>query len=86
MKKTIIGFASLVLATGSVVFAAQRVSAARHPNLAAAQRLCDDAVLKIDAAQRANEFDMGGHAKKAKELLAEASEEIKQAALAANAH
>ena len=34
--------------------------------------------------QRTNEFDLGGHARRAKELLVEASEEIKQAALAAN--
>jgi hypothetical protein len=84
-KKAIIGGISMLLLTGAGVYAQGRVSAKKHPNLAAAQRFCDDAIAKISAAQVANEFDMGGHAKKAKELLAEASSEIKQAALAANA-
>ena len=60
------------------------VSAARHPNIAAAQRLCDQAFAKITAAQQANEFDMQGHAQKAKELLDQASRELKAAAMAAN--
>jgi hypothetical protein len=58
----------------------------RHPNLQAAQRLCDQAYQKITAAQQANEFDMGGHAAKAKELLDQASREIKEAAESANEH
>jgi hypothetical protein len=56
----------------------------RHPNLAAAQRHIEQALTKIDDAQRANEFDLGGHAKKAKELLDEAYKEIKEAAHFAN--
>jgi hypothetical protein len=56
----------------------------RHPNLAAAQHLSDQAFQKIADAQRANEFDMGGHAQKAKELLDEASKELKEAATTAN--
>jgi hypothetical protein len=39
---------------------------------------------KITAAQEANEFDMNGHAAKAKELLDQASRELKLAAEAAN--
>ena len=62
----------------------QNVSAGRHPNLAAAQRLCEQAWQKIGAAQEANEWDMQGHAAKAKQLLDEASKELKQAAEAAN--
>ena len=85
MKKAIVGGVSMLLLTGTAIYAQGRVSAAKHPNLAAAQRYCDDAIAKITAAQQANEYDMGGHAKKAKELLTEASSEIKQAALAANA-
>jgi len=85
MKKSIVAAVSLLLLSGSAVVAAQgRVSAKLHPNLAAAQRNIDDAIAKITAAQSANEWDMGGHAKKAKELLAEASAEVKEAALAAN--
>jgi len=60
------------------------VSARRHPNLAAAQRLVTQAWEKVGAAQRANEFDMQGHAQKAKELLDEANRELKLAAEAAN--
>ena len=58
----------------------------RHPNLAAAQRLCEQAIQRVDQAQHANEFDMSGHAQKAKDLLAEASRELKEAAVAANEH
>jgi hypothetical protein len=86
MRNVLIGTGLVVLA-GTLAFAqkpAHNVSAARHPNLAAAQRLVGDAYQKINAAQQANEFDMGGHAAKAKELLSQASEELKQAALAAN--
>jgi len=62
----------------------QDVSGRRHPNLAAAQRLVSQAWDKIGAAQQANEFDMQGHAAKAKELLDQANRELKLAAEAAN--
>jgi hypothetical protein len=62
----------------------RNVSPARHPNLAAAQRLCDQAYNKIVAAQQANEWDMDGHAQKAKDLLDQANRELKAAAEAAN--
>lgn len=60
------------------------VSARRHPNIAAAQRLVEQAFSRITAAQDANEFDMRGHAAKAKELLDQANAELKLAAEAAN--
>jgi hypothetical protein len=62
----------------------QNVSARKHPNLAEAQKLTAQAFQKITAAQQANEWDMDGHAKKAKELLDQANNELKQAAEAAN--
>ena len=62
----------------------KNVSAARHPNLAAAQRLSQQAWQKIVEAQRANEWDIEGHAQKAKELLDQVNRELKQAAGAAN--
>jgi hypothetical protein len=62
----------------------RNVSAARHPNIAAAQRLTQQAWEKIGAAQRANEFDMEGHARKAKDLLEQANQELKMAAESAN--
>ena len=62
----------------------ENVNARRHPNLAAAQRFVEQAFGKISAAQDANEFDMDGHAAKAKQLLDEANVELKRAAEAAN--
>ncbi len=76
-----------VLLCGGVVLAqkpAQNVSPKRHPNLAAAQRMCANAYQKVIAAQQANEWDMQGHAAKAKDLLDQADKELKQAAGAAN--
>jgi hypothetical protein len=63
----------------------KNVSAAKHPNLAAAQRLSAQAYQKISDAQQANEWDMQGHAAKAKTLLDQANNELKAAAQAANA-
>ncbi len=62
----------------------KNVSAGRHPNLAAAQRLSAQAYQKIIDAQQANEWDMQGHAQKAKDLLDQANTELKAAAQAAN--
>lgn len=62
----------------------QNVSAGRHPNLAAAQRLTHQAWQKVVDAQQANEWDMQGHAQKAKDLLDQANNELKAAAEAAN--
>ena len=62
----------------------ENVSPKRHPNIAAAQRLVEQAFNRITAAQEANEFDLGGHAAKAKELLDQVNKELKLAAEAAN--
>lgn len=64
----------------------RNINPGRHPNLAAAQRLCDQAFNRISEAQRANEWDMDGHAQKAKDLLDQANRELKAAAEAANRH
>lgn len=56
----------------------------RHPNLAEAQELSRKAWEKILAAQKANEWDLQGHAQKAKELLDEVNNQLKLAAEAAN--
>ena len=58
----------------------------KHPNITAAHSACQQALKKIDAAQTANEFDMEGHAAKAKDLLTQAEAELKQARGAANAN
>jgi hypothetical protein len=62
------------------------ISGKRHPNLARAQHQVDMAYQSVLAAQRANEFDLGGHAQKAKELLDQANAELKQAAEVSNAN
>lgn len=62
------------------------ISHRRHPNLAAAQRFSQQAFDKIVAAQQANEWDMEGHAQKAKDLLEQANRELREAATAANHH
>ncbi|MDR3385830.1 MAG: hypothetical protein P4L92_02155 [Rudaea sp.] len=79
--------AGLALAATIVAAApANNVSRARHPNIAAAQHLTTQAYEKIEAAQRANEFDLGGHAQKAKDLLDQANRELKAAAETSNAN
>jgi len=62
----------------------KRVIIATHPNLEAAQTLVAQAVDKLDNAEKANEYDLDGHAQKAKDFLQQANDEIKLAAEAAN--
>jgi hypothetical protein len=84
----IVGVALLIagLAVAQQPAPKQNVSAGRHPNLAAAQRLTAQAFEKITAAQEANEFDLAGHAAKAKTLLDQANSELKLAAEQSNAN
>jgi hypothetical protein len=63
---------------------AENINPKLHPALAKAQHFSREAFDKISQAQRANEWDMDGHAAKAKELLQQVNEELKLAALAAN--
>jgi len=89
MKKGIVAVVLGSLLVAGVAFAekpAQNVSAKKHPNIAAAQKLLAQASEKITAAQKANEYDMEGHAAKAKDLIDQAAAELKQAAEAANAN
>lgn len=85
-SKLLLGSAALAL-TMSVALAGapvDNISGHKHPNLAAAQRLSTQAYEKISQAQQANEWDMGGHAAKAKELLDQVNRELKEAAEVAN--
>jgi hypothetical protein len=78
---------TLLLLAGGFILAAkpvENVNPAKHPNLAAAQQLVHQAFQKVTAAQKANEWDMDGHAQKAKELLDQVNVELKEAAEAAN--
>lgn len=81
------GVLSLALICGGVAVAQMpkdNVNPHKHPNLAAAQRFSQQAWEKVSAAQQANEWDMDGHAAKAKELLDQVNRELKMAAEAAN--
>ena len=74
---------SMFMLSGSAAFArepVENVNPYRQPNIAEAQRLCRMAYEYIVAAQQANEYDMGGHARKAKELLEMANRELMLAA------
>jgi len=88
MKKVLVTMiVGALLVVGAALYANQpvrNVNPGRHPNLAAAQRLSQQAYDKIIAAQQANEWDMEGHAQKAKGLLDQANNELKLAAQAAN--
>ena len=90
MKKTKLalgGVLSLALVCGGLAVAQMpkdNVGGHKHPNLAAAQHLSRQAWEKVAAAQGANEWDMDGHAAKAKELLDQFNHELKLAAETAN--
>ena len=77
------GFIVVGLVTAGIAVNAVDVGP-RHGNLRAAQRLIEKAINKVTAAQVANEYDMEGHAARAKELLNQAYDEIKLSAMAAN--
>jgi hypothetical protein len=63
---------------------ALNVSPELHGNIARAQEYTRQAYDAMTAAQQANEYDMGGHASNAKNLLRQAAEEMKASALTAN--
>ena len=88
MKSRIIAFTlGSLLTVGGIVLAQppkRNISGALHPNLAAAQRLSRQAWQRIVDAQQANEWDLEGHAQKAKDLLDEVNTQLKLAAEASN--
>ena len=83
IKVLVVSFLVIGIVSAGVAVNAVNVGP-RHGNLRAAQRFVERAINKIAAAQRANEYDMEGHAARAKELLNQAYDEIKLAAQAAN--
>jgi hypothetical protein len=87
ISKALVGTVLVAALIGGVAVAqkpVEDVSGKKHPNLAAAQRLSEQAYNKITAAQEANEWDMQGHAAKAKDLLDQVNKELKLAAESAN--
>ena len=81
MKKIWIAGVSAVLVTGFVMAGPLK----GHPNLQRAHNKIKEAFVSIMAAQKANEYDLGGHAAKAEILLGQAEKEIALAAEASNA-
>jgi uncharacterized protein YceK len=86
LRYLIIGCVVIGLLSGCASDESRKVSPERHPNLAAAQTFIEKAIDKLSAAERVHDFDLNGHAAKAKELLDEAYTEIKLAAEAADAN
>jgi predicted metal-dependent phosphoesterase TrpH len=80
-KLSLVAIASVALAAGLALAESpvRSGSSLKHPNMAAAQKYCGDAMNKIAAAQNANEWDQAGHAQKAKDLLEQANSEFKLA-------
>ena len=78
--------ALLVATAANAQAPAHNVDPQRHPNMAAAQDLIGQAFDRLVTAQEKNNYDVGGHASRAKQLLVEASNEIKAAAVSANSH
>ena len=87
-KRSLLSRAMMAAVLLSVVTLAQEpvvdIDPGRHPNLAEAQRLLVEANNKVIEAQKDNRYDMHGHAEKARQLMAQASRELKFAAEAAN--
>ena len=90
MKKLLVGVGLGILLSATLGAFDQRpvvnIDPGRHQFLAAAQNLAAQAWDNVVSAQNANEFDLAGHAARAKTLLVQVNSELKQAALTANTH
>ncbi len=87
MKNKLVVTLVVLIGAGVLLFAEAppvTVNPSRHGNLARAQESIQGAWNWVDTAQRDNHYHLGGHAEKAKELLAQASQEIQAAADAAD--
>jgi hypothetical protein len=74
----------LLIGSAAVGQPAKNINKGAHPNLARAQTQSQNAYNSIVMAQQANEFDLGGHAQKAKTLLEQVNSELKLAAEQSN--
>jgi hypothetical protein len=83
MSKLNVALITALVSVPLGVFAAGALKG--HPNMLAANKALTTAMTKITAAQKANEFDLDGHAAKAKDAIKLAQDELKLAADAANA-
>ncbi|HET6177600.1 MAG TPA: hypothetical protein VFE61_11750 [Candidatus Sulfotelmatobacter sp.] len=78
---TVFMFCLVIVAQDPVV----DIDKSKHANLAEAQRFVVQANHYVAEAQKQNNYDMKGHAEKARQLLVEVNQELKAAAEAANA-
>lgn len=88
-KDMLIGTAlGLILGCSGAIFAQEPIvdTGNRHGNLRAAQQYIVSAWQRIDEAQVDNNYRLGGHAGRAKDLLVQADQELKLAAETANSH
>ena len=76
--------ATVAACAASAQMPMQNIDPQRHGNLAAAQNLVVQAFERLSDAQVANNYQLGGHVERAKELSRQANEEIKLAAETAN--
>lgn len=81
MKAWIAGAGALLLA-GALVAGPMH----GHPRLRAAHNKIKQAIVAMEMAQKANDYDMDGHAAKAEQLMREAEREISLADVAADRH
>ena len=74
--------ALLAIAAGAAIVTTLAVAGPErgHPNIIAARKAAQVAIEHMHKAQRANEFDMGGHAQRAIDLLNQAQDEMRLAA------
>lgn len=83
-RSSLILLAVVAACAASAQVPVQNIDPQRHGNLAAAQRLVVQAFERLSDAQVANNYQLGGHVERAKDLLRQANEEIKMAAETAN--
>jgi negative regulator of sigma E activity len=74
----------VTVATIAIAQTVQNVDPGRHGNLASAQSLIAQAYQRMTEAQQSNNYELGGHASRAKQLLSEAANEIGLAAATAD--
>lgn len=72
----VLGLAALCYSVANAQTPTVTVDPSRHGNLASAQESVIQAYVRIGEAQRDNGSHLGGHAARAKELLAQANQEI----------
>ncbi|SDF21812.1 hypothetical protein [Terriglobus roseus] len=72
----VLGLATMSYAVAHAQMPTVTVDPSRHGNLAHAQESVIQAYSSISEAQRENDSHLGGHAQRAKELLAQANQEI----------